>query len=216
MMRIEIGSPVECSNGRAGEIGDVVVDPRTRVLTHLVLVPHHRHSEARLVPIGDVSPDESSGHPMIDCTVEDLNRYPFTEERVFVALTAPIETEEGWDVGVERVLAMPYFTADYGIGDIDENAVIAYDRIPKDEVEIRRTSAVTTSDGHHAGSVDGFVVDDTDHITHVVLHHGHLWGKREVAIPIGLVARVGNDEISLRVTKDEVEELPDMRIRRPA
>lgn len=215
-MRIELGSPVECSDGHAGQIGDVVVDPRSKVLTHLVVVPHHRHWEARLVPIGDVSPDEASGHPKIDCTVEELNRYPFSEERVFVALTAPIETEDDWDVGIERVLAMPYFSAEYELGEIDENAVIAFDRVPKDEVEIRRSSAVTTADGHHAGSVDGLVIDDADHITHVVLEHGHLWGKREVAIPIGLVAQVANDEITLRATRADVEELPEIRVRRPA
>ena len=40
------------------------------------------------------------------------------------------------------------------------------------------------------GRVQGLVVDPTDHhVTHVLLAKGHLWGEKEVAIPIG-AARV--------------------------
>ena len=35
------------------------------------------------------------------------------------------------------------------------------------------------------GDVDGFVIDAGEHITHVVLERGHLWGRKEVTIPIG-------------------------------
>jgi hypothetical protein len=84
---------------------------------------------------------------------------------------------------------------------------VTYDRIPKGEVEIRRASAVTSSDGHHLGHVDGFVVDGDEHITPLVLEHGHLWGREEVTIPIGFVARVETDAVTLSLTKDEVGQL---------
>ncbi len=92
--------------------------------------------------------------------------------------------------------------------------VVGYDRIPKGEVEIRRTSAVTSADGHTVGHVDGLMVADDQHISHVVLQHGHLWGRREVGIPISDVDRVENDEVVLRLTRDEVGELPSVRVRR--
>ena len=37
-----------------------------------------------------------------------------------------------------------------------------------------------------------------------MLEHGHLWGKREVVIPIGAVARVETDAVVLTLSKDEV------------
>jgi uncharacterized protein YrrD len=97
---------------------------------------------------------------------------------------------------------------------IEDHVQWSYDRIPKGDVEIRRASPVTSSDEHHLGHVDGFVVDGEGQITHLVLEHGHLWGKREVVIPIGAVASVGTDSVVLSLSKDEVGRLESRRIRR--
>jgi hypothetical protein len=36
-----------------------------------------------------------------------------------------------------------------------------------------------------------FVVDPkTGHITHLVLREGHLWGQRDVAIPVNAIERI--------------------------
>ena len=38
------------------------------------------------------------------------------------------------------------------------------------------------------GKVEGLVIEPTHgHVTHVLLQEGHLWGRKEVAIPIGSV-----------------------------
>jgi hypothetical protein len=37
-----------------------------------------------------------------------------------------------------------------------------------------------------------------------VLEHGHLWGRHEIAIPIGAVAAVEDDAVELSLTKAEV------------
>ncbi len=63
---------------------------------------------------------------------------------------------------------------------------------------------MTSSEGEHVGHVNGFITDDSNRITGFVLAHGHLWGKREIVIEIGSVARIENDEIVLAVPKDEV------------
>jgi hypothetical protein len=120
-----------------------------------------------------------------------------------------------WDNGVEEMLGLPYFQ---GIAaeplEADPHVMFAYDRVPKGDVEIRRSSAVTSADGNHLGHVDGFVVDAEHHISHVVLERGHLWGRREVTIPIGAVEKVETDEVFLRLSKDEVGKLPSHRMRR--
>ncbi len=45
-------------------------------------------------------------------------------------------------------------------------------------------------------------------MTHVLLEQGHLWGKREITIPIGAVKEVAADGVRLNLTRDEVRELP--------
>ncbi len=71
-------------------------------------------------------------------------------------------------------------------------------------MEIRRESPVTSSDGHHLGHVVGFVVDDHKQIAHVVLEHGHLWGKHQVAIPGAAIERWENNELTLSLSSDQV------------
>ncbi len=44
-------------------------------------------------------------------------------------------------------------------------------------------------------------------MTHVLLAEGHLWGRKEVAIPITAVAGV-DDGIGLTITREQVGDLP--------
>ena len=69
---------------------------------------------------------------------------------------------------------------------------------------MRRRSAVTSAQGDRLGHVDAFVVDDDRRITYRVSEHGHLWGKREVHVPIDSVQRINNEGVVLSLSKDEV------------
>ena len=126
-------------------------------------------------------------------------------------------TDPDWDIGVENVLAMPYYSSmDPGglySGGYESSLEMTYDRIPKGEVEIRRSSAVISADQHDLGDVEAFLVDG-DHITHIVLERGHLWGRRDVTIPIGAVAEVKTDAVTLSLSRDEVGALPTSRVHR--
>jgi hypothetical protein len=73
---------------------------------------------------------------------------------------------------------------------------------------------VTSADGHDLGQVDGFLVDGEGQITHFILERGHLWGRREMTIPIGAVAKVETDAVTLGLSKDEVGALPSVRVHR--
>ena len=58
------------------------------------------------------------------------------------------------------------------------------------------------------GQVEGFMVNPADDkVTHILLEEGHLWGRKQVAIPISAVASV-EDRIRLNITKRQVEDLP--------
>jgi len=84
------------------------------------------------------------------------------------------------------------------------------DRVPAGEVEVRRGDHVHATDGK-IGRVQGLVIDPKDHhVTHVLLEKGHLWGKKEIAIPIGAVKDVAADGVQLKLTRDEVRDLPSV------
>ena len=48
----------------------------------------------------------------------------------------------------------------------------------------------------------------------MLLQEGHLWGRKEVAIPIGAVTGVG-DGIRLSITRQQVRDLPPVDIDHP-
>jgi sporulation protein YlmC with PRC-barrel domain len=215
-MRLELGTSVRCSDDIFGELADVVIDPITKRVTHLVVQPHEGHSLARLVPI-ELAEDAANGKQEISlrCTVEDVRRLAHVEEFAYLRLGESPASDPDWDVGIENVLALPYYEG-AGFGDYTgtfDEAGVTFDRVPKGDVEIRRSSTVETADEHFLGTVDGFVVED-DHITHFVLKRGHLWGTREITIPIAAVAKVETDAILLSLSKSEVGELPAVRMHR--
>lgn len=216
-MRLELGRQVRCTDGPVGELVDVVIDPTKKRLTHLVVRPHELDGRSRLVPVELAERGDEGDTIALRCTREEVERLPDVNEHAFLRLGELPVDDPDWDVGTQDVLAMPYYESpEFGpyAGQFDSNVAVVYDRVPKGEVEIRRASAVHTADGHHLGEVDGFLVDKDDQITHFVLERGHLWGRREVTIPIGAVEKVETDSVTLRLSKEEVGELPSARVHR--
>jgi hypothetical protein len=217
-MRLDLGSPVHCNDGAAGEICDVVVEPRSLTLTHLVVEPRHHHGRARLVPLDHVSVDESG--VSLDYDADELAQLPRVQEFSHLHLGEPQRADPDWDVGVETVLATPappgwgrygavgayggYGDYSEGLGEYGQAYSVVFDRVPKGEVEISRAGRVEAADGRTVGRVVGFLVETNGALTHLVLRRGHLWGRRLVTIPVNAVSRLATDAITLRLAKTDV------------
>jgi len=62
--------------------------------------------------------------------------------------------------------------------------------------------------------VAGLVADPaSQHVTHVLLMEGHIWARKEVAIPVAAVKEVADDGIHLNITKQEVGDLPPVDLK---
>jgi sporulation protein YlmC with PRC-barrel domain len=208
-----IGAEADCSDGLCGEVTRVVVDPVARTVTHLVVEPKHRVGLARLVPLDLV--DDSTGEIRLRCTTGQFEELDPAEETQFVPGSPGYAA-----YGPEQVVAWPYYgLAGPGIGAGMDPAVtvsdtVTYDTIPVGEVAVRRGERVHATDGS-IGHVQGLVIDPRNrHVTHVLLQEGHLWGRKEVAIPIGAVAGV-DEGIRLSIAKKDVEDLPPVDIDHP-
>jgi sporulation protein YlmC with PRC-barrel domain len=65
------------------------------------------------------------------------------------------------------------------------------------------------------GKVDEFLVDLSDgHITHLVLREGHLWGQKDVTIPVSEIQRIEEDTVYLKLDKHSIEKLPGIPVKR--
>jgi len=211
-----IGDDASCTDGACGKLCRVVVDPVARALTHLVIEPKHEHGQGRLVPVDLV--DTAPGAIRLHCTKAEFEKLDPAEETDF----RPASGQPGFmGYGSEQVLSWRY----YGLitGDdtgLDSSAgpgrghamrTVTYDSVPLGEVEVRHGDRVHATDGE-IGLVEGLVIDPRNHhVTHVLLQEGHLWGRKEVAIPISAVTRF-DIGIRLNISKQQVGDLPPVAI----
>jgi sporulation protein YlmC with PRC-barrel domain len=192
----------------------VVVDPVARSVTDLVVEPPERAGLGRLVPLDLV--DATGTEIRLRCTQEEFEKLDSAEDTQFVPGTY------GYGAfGPEQVVSWPYYslggmdgvTADALAGGISQT--VTYDMVPLGEVEVRRGDHVHATDGN-IGKVQGLVIDPgSHHVTHVLLQEGHLWDRKDVAIPISAVSSVEDDGIKLRITKHQVQDLPPVDIDHP-
>ena len=83
-------------------------------------------------------------------------------------------------------------------------------------MDIRPGIAVEALDGH-AGTVGELVTDPTSgEVTHFALVGGHLWGKKEVTLPVSAVERVAADTVYLKLDRQAISQLPAIPVRRRA
>jgi sporulation protein YlmC with PRC-barrel domain len=206
-MKLELGTSIRCADGATRELVDVVIDSSSSRVTHLVIRPEQDAEDARLVPISLASRADGESEISLNCGAADLERFdPVHKFEILRAGERPDEDPK-WDVGVEDIVVAPNYAptafGDYG-GSLDSDVTISYDRVPKGEIELRHASSVYSADGHHLGSVDAVVVDDDDRLTHLLLERGHLWWKREVALPAESISKFESDMLTLGLTKREL------------
>ncbi len=216
-LRLELGTPVCCQDGDWGELRDLVIDPAHDRVTHLVVTPHRAAGQARIIPVELAGPGRAPGEILLGCTCDEATAQPRVQDVASLRPGQLPDPDPGWEIGVRDVISAPEIEPgafnDYVPIDPYPTLVMTYDRVPAGMVEIRRESAVTTQDGHTAGRIEGFLTDEGT-ITHVVLERGHLWGRREVTIPVTAIAQVATDSVTLTLTKDQVRALPAVRVKR--
>ena len=202
-MDIPVNAEVACVDGVCGQSTYVIINPITRQVTHLVVKENRMPHTERLVPV-DLVGDTTHNLIRLRCTTDELAKIePFTETE-YVQERIP-------DVGY---LADTYLVWPYHIPEINTAIPITHQRIPHGELAVRRGARVEATDGS-LGWVDEFLVDPVDtHITHLVLREGHLWGQKDVTIPVSQIDRIEEDTVYLKLDKHSVEALPAIPIRR--
>jgi hypothetical protein len=213
-MYLRLDAHLQTTDGLSGTLADVVLDPVKRSVTHVVVRAGDPDPAARLVPLQLVTGGAGSGDSLsMTCTAEQFEQLESIQGYAYLPVDERPAPDSEWDVGVEDVVMMPsYQGADLGVytAEIDPNVGVTYDRVPKGEVEIRRSSVVASSDDHELGAVDAVVVEN-GRITHVVVEKGHLWWHRAVSVPIESIATLETNAIGLSLAKAEFGKLPSKK-----
>jgi hypothetical protein len=201
-----IAAQVQCTDGVCGQVTEVVVDKKTWTVTHLVVEPPHRSGLGRLVSVDLV--DTVTDEIELRCTVASFERMVHAEKTELL----PGSNGGYGGYGLGQPVPGPYIgRSSFGViggGLSDAFDPVVYDTLPPGEIAVGG-AAVHASDGD-IGHVQGLVADRGDHhLSYVLLQEGHLWGRKQVAIPIAAVISV-DDGIRLNITKQQVEDLPSL------
>ena len=215
MKDIPLNVKATCIDGNCGKSSHVIINPLNQSITHVVV--HNEDfpdSSERLVPLDKVI-DTTHKSIQLNCTIRELAAMEKFTETHFIN----IDTLEysAFDSRPEHIFdefnlysMWPYVYYEDSMYSIP----IEEERIPLGEIAVRRGADVRATDGH-VGRVDEFVIDPQDgHITHLVLREGHLWGKKELTLPLSAVHRMDEYVVELKLDKKTVKSIPAIPVRR--
>jgi hypothetical protein len=192
-MDMPLNVEVYCADGLCGLSKELVLDRTSEEVTHLVVKEKRSPRAELLIPVDQVM--ETTAHKIqLRCTRDEL------------AKMQPLMKVEVLREQVPRYVAGPYVLP-VGVPETEWVAV-SRESIPPGEVAVRQGARVEATDGP-VGRLDEFLVDPVnEHVSHLVMREGHLWGRRDVTIPVSEIDRLEGDTIYLKLDKEQVGALP--------
>jgi hypothetical protein len=194
-MDVPVNARVECIDGGCGRSVYAIVHQGSEQITHVVVEQLGLSGRQRLVPV-DYIRESTPERIDLRCSQDELQSMPAFDEHEYVR-------------GEGAFLAYPpghyMFGPEGGAG---TSLAVEHEQVQAGELAVRRGARVEATDGS-VGQVDEFLIDPVDrHITHLVLHQGHLWGQRDVTIPASAIERIAEDVVYLKLDKRGIESLP--------
>jgi uncharacterized protein YrrD len=203
----DIGAEVHCQDGNCGRLSKVVVDPRTKRVTDLIVEKGFLLKRDRVLPVDEVERVEG-GRIYLSVSVDNLPYYPEYRE---VEFTAPAPAAAGeYSPGnvqcwrVEYTVACPEPVTPVVHREVHEG-------VPPEMAVIERGTPVVNKYGP-VGRVDHLLIDaESGELTHLVIRRGLL--PYHPILSMSEVERVGEDGVTIRLTEREVDALPRYRRR---
>ena len=179
-------------------------------MTHVVVKADSSPNTEYVVPLGFVT-ETLAGTIRLHCRKADLEKMdPFIQTTVIKEKVPEMVYGYGEMYGAGSCYYLPYVTPEMTVYEPMENR-----QIPTGELAVRRGTRVEATDGY-VGRVDEFVINPRNgQITHMVMREGHLWGKKDVIIPLSAIGdNPRMDTVTLKIDKAQIESLPTFPLNR--
>jgi hypothetical protein len=199
-MDIPLNANVSCLDGPCGQSLYLIIKPTNEEITHVVVGDSSYPEIEYLVPIDRIV--ESTPESIrLKCSREELSKMPVFNQEEFIPSDEKI-------VHGNAYMLWPFVTPEpYGI-------TLENEHIPANELAIRRGANVEATDGR-IGHVDEFLINPiNDTISHLVLREGHLWGQKNITIPLSQIDHIDENTVWLKLDKQSIEALPAIPIHR--
>ncbi len=195
MIDIPTNAEVHCTDGFAGFSTNVIGNPISHQMTHVVvqsdLLPFYEY----LVPVEQVA-ETTPNLIKLNCTLEDLRQMELFKVEEFIPTEMPCN------------LSWPYCVPIPGA--VQEEVAyipVEHQNIPWGEQSLRCGALVEASDGY-IGQVEELLINSTNmQVTHLVLLERHILKRREITVPVSQIDHISENTIYLKLNRQSVEEL---------
>jgi hypothetical protein len=193
---LRLKADVVCADGPAGHLTDVILDPTTENVTHVVVEVKGFGHPQHLVPVALL--EAGAGREVrLRCSRAELAQTEYFTETEPV----PMDASNAWLMSEDALgwpLAFPQFAT----------LMVEHERVPPGELAVHSETRVEACDGP-VGRLEAFVLQsDDDRLANLILRRGHFWQRREVVIPATAIDRFDAQAVHLRLTKGRVQMLP--------
>lgn len=210
-MQFKQGASVLTEDGKqVGHIDRVVIDPRTKDVTHIVIRKGTLFTEDKVIPRKLIAAGKGEAITL-RINAAKLNELPDFEETHYILLN---EQELGRGAAsAANVVPALYWYAPY-----PETPMVPYAEppygaetrlnIPAETVAVKEGAQVTTFDDQHIGNVEQVLTGNRGgHVTHFLVSKG-VFLKEKKMIPVEWIDKLTEDEVHLAVSSRLIEELP--------
>lgn len=196
-------------NEKIGTLHRVVMDPKNKEVTHIVVKEGILFTEDKVVPmdlVGSVTEDRI----ILQGSKEHLNELPNYEETHYI----PIESAADDDKNTLYWYPPVGMWGTYGTHPATFYPQSLYRRkteknIPEDTIALTEGAKVISADNEHVGNIETLITDpQNDRVTHLVISSGLLMKERKI-IPAYWLDTVLDDEVQLSVDSRLLERLPE-------
>jgi len=212
-MKLYFGARVFSSdNHEIGILTEVVLNPATREVTHLVIQKGLLfHNDALVPAAGVVEATRSEVHLCLRAAEMESCSGEFRQEEFLPAAEVPAaipgEELKGalWTppVGPSPLPKLPQSLVPPGItpGEISPHV-----SVPPEEIVLDPGCPVESCDGKTVGHVQELVLDANQQITHLLVITGHML-KDPKLVPVHWISRIDNNQVFLAVTARQIDRL---------
>lgn len=172
------GAEVECTDGNRARLERTLVDSTTKRLRHLA-VEAPGSGSGRLVPISHLQ--HSADRVALDCSSAELEAFDLADLPRSVPDTMAAATGS----------------------DMQERIVFTHN-IPDGEVEVRTGEEVRADNARLGRLLEMIVNPDDGSIERLVVSVGHLFSKRELAVPASFVVAFEGGTVRIAGSKRQV------------
>jgi len=199
-------------NEQVGKIDRVVLDPKTKEVTHIVIRKGFIFTENKVLPISLVA----SGGEQVTLreNAGDLQAFPEFEEQNYVLLDETERKRITSSTSTDVVFMYPY-TPYGGIQPMGLTIPLMMKEternIPDQTIALQKGAAVISAEGDHIGNIEEVLTDpQADRITHFVISQGLILKERKL-VPVTWVNLFQENKVHLSVGTKVLDSLSEYK-----